>query len=221
MYNNNGDCMNILFDLDGTLSDPYQGISKGFIYCLDKLGMEIPDNNVLKSFIGPPLLDTFLNYYHMDQDEADYAVKLFREYYEPVGKYENSLYPDIKETLIDLSIKHNLYLCTGKPQQVAEDIIHHFEIDCLKGIYGSIDYVRMSKAEIISCCINEEHLDKKECIMVGDRKHDIIGAHEVGIPCIGVLYGYGSIDEFQQYECDYVVKDLSELKELEKNFIHD
>ena len=107
-----------------------------------------------------------------------------------------------------------LYVCTSKPEVFAKQILDHFSLThYFDGIYGaSLNGKLKNKGDVIAYCLKEEHLDAKDCIMVGDRLHDIVGAHQNDIPCIVVLYGYGSVEEFQEYQCDYIVDNLSSLK---------
>lgn len=201
---------NILFDLDGTLTDPFIGITKSVSYALKSQGIEPPPLESLKPFIGPPLDDSFQKYYRMNDKDCFNAIEKFREYFNEKGKFENKVYKDIEEVLKQLKDSgYTLYVCTSKPLVFAIDILKHFHLDIyFKKIYGSeLDGTRKDKADVIAYCLKCEHIEASECIMVGDRMHDVIGAHKNHIPCIGVLYGYGSMEEFQQYHCDYIVED--------------
>jgi phosphoglycolate phosphatase len=203
----------ILFDLDGTLTDPYLGITKSVAYSLKEEGIEAPELEKLKPFIGPPLEESYPKYFHMDHDTTWRAIDKFREYFNEKGKFENEVYEGMEECLKQLSKEYTLYVCTSKPLVFALDIMKHFQLDqYFKEIYGSeLNGVRTNKAEVIEYCLKQEHISNEECIMVGDRMHDIIGAHKNNIPCIGVLYGYGSREEFNEWKCDYIVEDLNEL----------
>lgn len=211
---------NILFDLDGTITDPFLGITKSVAYSLKSYGIEVNSLDELKVFIGPPLDVSFQEYYHMSEKQSLEAVEKYREYFSDKGLYENKVYEgmeDFLKALIDDGM--NLYVCTSKPYVFAKKILEHFHLDhYFKGIYGAkLDGTRKNKGDVIAYCLKQEELDPKCCIMVGDRQHDIIGAHENQIPCIGVLYGYGSQDEFERYQCDYIVQDLNELKDVIEN----
>ena len=213
----------ILFDLDGTLTDPFIGITKSVAYALKSQGIEPPQLEKLKPFIGPPLDDSFEKYYHMDHDKAWLAVDKFREYFNETGKFENEVYEGIEEFLQSLKDKgFILFVCTSKPIIFARQIIEHFHLNqYFQGIYGSeLDGTRKDKADVIAYCLKQENISAKECIMIGDRQHDIIGAHKNQIPCIGVLYGYGDREEFESYDCDYIAGDLKEVEDIiinEKN----
>lgn len=211
---------NILFDLDGTITDPFLGITKSVAYSLKSYGIEVNSLDELKVFIGPPLDVSFQEYYHMNEKQSLEAVEKYREYFSDKGLYENKVYEgmeDFLQALIDDGM--NLYVCTSKPYVFAKKILEHFHLDhYFKGIYGAkLDGTRKNKGDVIAYCLKQEELNPKSCIMVGDRQHDIIGAHENQIPCIGVLYGYGSQDEFERYQCDYIVQDLNELKDVIEN----
>lgn len=206
---------NILFDLDGTITDPFLGITKSVAYSLKSFGIEVESLDELKKFIGPPLVDSFQEYYHMSEEESLKAVDKYREYFKDTGLFENEAYEGIEKLLWDLSIQDKkLYICTSKPYVFALRILNHFGLSqYFDGIYGSeLSGLRNAKKDVIEYCIQKEHLDVSRCIMVGDRKHDVIGAHAHQIPCVGVLYGYGSQEEFEACECDKIVRNLDELK---------
>ena len=205
----------ILFDLDGTLTDPFLGITKSVAYSLKSFGIEVDSLESLKKFIGPPLDVSFHEYYGMDEQQCQKAVEKYREYFKEKGIFENAVYDGMIPFLEGLIHDgYQLYVCTSKPTVFAKQIIEHYHLDpYFKGIYGSeLDGTRKNKRDVISYCIECEQLDYSDCIMIGDRKHDVIGAHENDIPCIGVLYGYGDMEEFKSCNCDYVVKDLIELR---------
>ena len=207
---------NILFDLDGTLTDPFVGICSSVRYSLNKVGIEVESLEVLKPFIGPPLLNSFMEFYGMNEEEANRAIGRFREYFSKIGIFENELYEGIDVCLKELKEHgYRLYICTSKPEVFAKEIVRHFHIDqYFDGVYGStLENTRTLKAEVIQYCLDEAGIHKDDCIMVGDRKHDVIGAHTVGMKCIGVLYGHGSLEEFKECHCDYIVEDVYELKD--------
>lgn len=207
----------ILFDLDGTLTDPFLGITRSVAYSLKSFGIEVDDLETLKPFIGPPLDVSFREYYHMDEAQSWKAVKKYREYFSKKGLFENKVYEgmeDFLQSLLNMDMK--LYVCTSKPEVFAKEILDHFSLTpYFTGIYGAtLDGSLKNKGDVIAHCIKQEHLNIQDCMMVGDRQHDIVGAHQNQIPCIGVLYGYGSLEEFQEYHCDYIAKDLIELKKI-------
>lgn len=205
----------VLFDLDGTLTDPYEGISKSVQYSLSSFGIEENDENVLKKFIGPPLKESFMRFYGFDEEKALKAVEKYRERYITTGVYENTLVDGVKETL--LILKENgiaIYLATSKPQPLAEIILEHF------GIAGYFDFIggddfnhsRDEKWQVIEYVFKNSGIkDTENALMIGDRMHDIIGAKKTGIKCLCVLCGYGSREEFAEYEADYVVETIPEI----------
>lgn len=208
----------ILFDLDGTLTDPMMGITKSVRYALNYYGIEVNDLNDLLPFIGPPLRDSFKEYYGFDEAKANEAVEKYREYYKTDGIFDNKVYQGMVECL--QTLKDNgkkLYVATSKPEFFAKQIIEHFSLSKYFEYVGGSEFnSREKKAEVIEYVLKTNQIDNDDVIMVGDRKHDIIGAHENKIPCIGVLYGYGTEDELKQYQADYLVSTVEELTELLK-----
>ena len=207
----------VLFDLDGTLTDPFLGITRSVAYSLKSFGIEVDDLETLKPFIGPPLDVSFREYYHMDEAQSWKALEKYREYFSKKGLFENKVYEgmeDFLQSLLNMDMK--LYVCTSKPEVFAKEILDHFSLTpYFTGIYGAtLDGSLKNKGDVIAHCIKQEQLNIQDCMMVGDRQHDIVGAHQNQIPCIGVLYGYGSLEEFQEYHCDYIAKDLIELKKI-------
>ena len=197
----------ILFDLDGTLTDPMMGITKSVRYALNYYGIEVKDLNDLLPFIGPPLRDSFKEYYGFDEAKANEAVEKYREYYKTDGIFDNKVYQGMVECL--QTLKDNgkkLYVATSKPEFFAKQIIEHFSLSKYFEYVGGSEFnSREKKAEVIEYVLKTNQIDNDDIIMVGDRKHDIIGAHENKIPCVGVLYGYGTEDELKQYQADYLV----------------
>lgn len=207
----------ILFDLDGTLTDPFLGITKAVAYSLQSFGIEVESLDALKKFIGPPLDVSFQEYYGMDEEQSLEAVKKYREYFGEKGLFENEVYDGIPEFLERLLEKgKTLYVCTSKPRFYADQIMKHFHLDqYFQGIYGSeLDGTRKNKKDVIAYCLHQENIKAQDCLMVGDRQHDVIGAHENDMLCAGVLYGYGDHQEFEACHCDYIVKDLKELESV-------
>lgn len=205
----------LLFDLDGTLTDPFLGITKSVAYSLRSFGIEVNDLETLKPFIGPPLDVSFQEYYQMSEQQSWLAVEKYREYFSTKGLFENRVYEGMEDFLRSLKEQgYQLYVCTSKPEVFAKEILDHFSLtQYFDGIYGaSLDGKLKNKGDVIAYCLKHEHLKAEDCIMIGDRQHDIVGAHQNHMPCIGVLYGYGSLEEFKEYQCDYIVKDLKELQ---------
>lgn len=196
---------NILFDLDGTLTDPQEGILGCIEYALDRLGANIPHRDHLKKYIGPSLWESFKEMLNTDSDErADEAVMIYRERFSTEGKFENSPYEGIHETLQQLSdYGYNLFICTSKPGVFARDIAEHFKFaQYFKEIYGSrLDGSLVDKTELIAHIIKTEGLAPEKSVMIGDRKYDILGAKNNGLSPYGVSYGFGTAEELKDAVC--------------------
>ncbi|HBM79608.1 MAG TPA: phosphoglycolate phosphatase [Clostridiaceae bacterium] len=208
----------VLFDLDGTLTDSKIGITKSVQYALSKFGI-IEDNlDNLKPFIGPPLADSFMEFYNFTLGEAKQAIEYYREYYKDKGMFENKTYDGIDDLLESLKkAGRNLTVATSKPTFFSEKILKHFNIDgYFEFIVGSeLDGRRASKADVIEYAISQLHCTRKEkIVMVGDRKHDVLGAKANGIDCIAVLYGYGSSAELKEAGPKYTIDTVQNLKKL-------
>ncbi|MEX3622939.1 HAD family hydrolase [Viridibacillus arvi] len=205
----------ILFDLDGTLTDPKVGITKSVAYALDKMNIEVVDYSKLDLFIGPPLQESFQAYYGLNERQANEAIGYYRERFKQLGLYENEVYPGIKTLLETLKKKgKTLAVATSKPTVFAEKILQHFKLaqyfDVIVG--SNLDGTRIAKAEVIhEVLLQLSSPDKSEIIMIGDRKHDLIGAKKECIANIGVLYGYGSKEELALEEPTYIVSNIEEL----------
>ena len=207
----------ILFDLDGTLTDPKEGITKSFRFALEKLGYPEEDLDELEKVIGPPLWDSFQDYYGMTREQADLGVQYYRERYRDVGKFENILIEGIPELLWELKAAgKQLALATSKPTDYSIEILQHFEIDQPfdQMIGSNLDGTRINKDEIIQHVLSLFDIPAEDIVMVGDRKHDIIGAKAHGIDSIGVLFGYGSRQEFEQHGATIIVETVDELKQV-------
>lgn len=208
---------NVFFDLDGTLTDSSEGILNGFEYTLAHFNIKVENRKALERFIGPSLADSFKEEYHFDEKQTEIAINKYREYYATKGLKENKLYEGIKELIMELSKSKNIILATAKPQVFSEQIIENFGIKkYFKFISGStLDGSRGRKADIISYAINNlEPINIEECIMVGDRKHDIEGAKENNMRSIGVTYGFGTEEELKKAGADYIAHNVEELKNI-------
>lgn len=208
---------NIFFDLDGTLTDPGEGITNSVAYALKKFGIEAESREKLNLFIGPPLIDSFMRYYDLSHSDAVKAVEYYREYFGPRGLYENELFDGIIELLSDLKkAGKKLYLATSKPEPYAARIVRHFGIDkYLDGLYGStMTEARTKKDEVIAYALDETKIDKTDVIMVGDRHHDIDGAKKNQLLSVGVLFGYGSREELLEAGADYIADTVDELRHI-------
>ncbi|MVX66895.1 HAD-IA family hydrolase [Clostridium chromiireducens] len=205
----------ILFDLDGTITDSGEGITKSVQYALKHFGI-IEDNlSDLNKFIGPPLKDSFKRFYNFDDEKAEMGLKKYREYYAKKGIYENSLYDGIVEVFEALMKRDKkIILATSKPEVYAKEILKYFKVDNYFTFTAGADFeeTRVNKGDVIKYALNEAKIsDISKVIMVGDREHDIIGAKENNIKSIGVLYGYGDVIELTQARADHIVKSTEEL----------
>ena len=208
----------ILFDLDGTITDSSEGITKSVEYALKSYGISVEDLNSLRCFIGPPLAESFEKYFNFNKEEAREAVEVYREYYSEIGIFQNKLYHGIPELLSKLKKQgKKVLMATSKPEVFAKQILEHFHLMKYFDFVGgsNLDGSRELKAEVIAYVLEEYKIKNlKEAVMIGDRKHDIIGAKELGMDSIGVLYGFGNKEEFQKASADYIVEDVEELNKL-------
>lgn len=207
----------ILFDLDGTLTDPGEGITNSVAYALDKYGIKVDDKSTLNTFIGPPLHESFQKYFGFSILQSFDAVTKYREYYRDRGIFENRVYDGVPEMLCELKKnKKTVIMATSKPTVFAERIAEHYGFrQYFDVIVGSeLDGKRVDKAEVIEEALRQaEKPEKSKCIMVGDRLHDMVGAEKNGICAVGVLYGYGSYEELTEAGADRIVESVSELSE--------
>ena len=205
---------NVLFDLDGTLTDPAEGITNALMHAQRRLGRAVSRREELYVFIGPPLIETFMSEWGLTRAEAEQALVYYREHFATKGLFENVPYPGIAACLEGLRAAGlRLYVATSKPEPLSLRILEHFGLlPYFEAVAGStLDEQRTKKGEVIAYALETYHLDPSETVMVGDRKHDVIGARENGIPCIGVLYGYGSREELTEAGAAALVADVDEL----------
>ncbi|BBF41467.1 phosphoglycolate phosphatase [Lachnospiraceae bacterium KM106-2] len=206
----------ILFDLDGTLTNPKIGITTSVAYALDKMGIHVDDLEKLTPFIGPPLTDSFMEFYDMSKEEAEKAIVYYRERFSVTGLFENEVYEGIPEMLEQLSKTKELAIASSKPTVFVERILEHFGIkDYFHHIIGSnLDGTRCNKDEVVEAAIDEFHSARKEeIIMVGDRKFDIEGGHAHGVKVIGVRFGFAGEGELEAAGADYIAETVAELSE--------
>ncbi len=208
----------ILFDLDGTLTDPKEGITKSVAYALDFFGIYVENLDVLKVFIGPPLVQSFSYYFDFKEEETAFAVKKYRERFAEVGWSENVPYDGVETLLATLKAAgKRLIVATSKPEEYAVKILEHFgfapyfDLICGAPMQAPKGH---GKADVIRDAMKRADIDAAHAVMVGDRLHDIEGAHAVGMKAIGVLYGYGSEDEHKQYGADFVANDMAALETI-------
>lgn len=212
----------VLLDLDGTLTDAGPGIVNCINYALDDMGIERPDDATMRTFLGPPLADTFGRHFGMTSAQIDHAIAKYRERYHDVGLFENAVYdgiPEVLQALTDAGLV--LAIATSKPTYSATRILEHFGLDHYLAFIGGADLagVRHDKASVIEHTMDElramDRLDADaRLIMVGDREHDVHGARAHGIDTIGVLWGYGSQDELRSAGAAQLVETPQTLRAL-------
>lgn len=211
----------ILFDLNGTLTDSSPGIINSVIYAVNKYGIDAAGNPKLKKFLGPPLVDSFKNYFDFTDESAAEAVTFYREYFSTKGLLENAVYNGITELLDHLkSLDKKLIVATSKPEPFTNRILEHFDLmkyfDFAAG--SKLDNTRCKKAEVISYALSSCNItDLSDVVMIGDREHDIIGANDIGIDSIGVLYGYGSLQELRAAGATHIAKNTDDILNIIKN----
>ena len=207
----------IFFDLDGTLTDPQEGITNCVKYALESFGIHETDYSKLMRFIGPPLIYSFSEYYGFDEEKSRAAVTKYRERFSDIGIFENRVYDGIEDVLQKLvDTAHVLVLATSKPKVFADRIMTKYRLrPYFKLICGSeLDGTRDNKDEVIEYAIEKLQIPREQIIMVGDRKHDIIGAKKCGIASCGVRYGYAEPNELENAGADYIAEDLTDLLEI-------
>lgn len=214
----------LLFDLDGTLTDPAEGITKSVQYALEAKGIAAPDLKKLERFIGPPLRESFMEFYGLTAEEAEESVAKYRERYAPVGVLENEIYPGIAEMLKNCRENgKKLAVASSKPQIFVEKVLRHFDImqyfDIVMGC--EMDGTRGKKEEVVeevlrllqlTDCSREEL--KETAVMIGDRKFDVEGGRLFGLSTIGVRFGYAEEGELEAAGADYVVDTVAQLGDL-------
>lgn len=210
-----------LFDLDGTLTDSQEGITKSVQYALKAFGIDEPDLTKLSVFLGPPLQKSFMEFYGFSKEDAEKAVGLYRERFAPIGIFENRVYPGIPEMLEYLKEKGmHLAVASSKPEYYVRQILDHFDIEkYFDVIVGSeMDGRRSQKEEVIEEALKQLNVltipvekRKKSCAMIGDRKFDIQGAKAHSLTGVGVRYGYAAEGELEEEGADYIAETVEEL----------
>lgn len=211
----------LLFDLDGTLTDPKVGICTCVQYALASFGIDEPDIDKLTPFIGPPLKDSFMQFYDMDEQQAESAVAKYRERFQDTGLFENELYDGIPKMLEVLNSKGmHLAVASSKPTVFVERILEHFQIKkYFKVIVGSeLDGTRVNKDEVVAEALRQlfgdNPVEKEKVYMIGDRRFDMEGARAIGVESVGVTYGYGDMEELREAKADYIVRSVEELRDF-------
>ena len=207
----------VLFDLDGTLTDPGLGITNSIMHALRKLGVEPPEREALYKFIGPPLKWSFHEYYGFDEAQCEAALLGYREHFSVTGLFENELYPAIPgvlQRLRDAGLR--LAVATSKPEPYSLRIIEHFGLkEYFEAVCGStMEETRTEKWEVIQYAMDTLGVAPGETVMVGDREHDVLGAKKCALPAIGVLYGYGSRAELSEAGAAAIAETPENVAEL-------
>ena len=208
----------ILFDLDGTLTDPALGITNSVIYALNHYGFPVPEREKLFFFIGPPLIDSFEKYCGFNREKAVEAMGVYREYFGEKGILENEVYGGIPE-LLEALVKEGkkLYLASSKPEVYCVQILKHFDL------YKYFTFVaantmeedRSEKSDIIDWLYeNHPEVEKEGAIMVGDTQFDVLGAHAKNLPCVAVFYGYGDKAKVYDLKPEFVANTVSKLRDI-------
>ena len=208
----------ILFDLDGTVTDPKEGITNSVAHSLRSYGIEVEDKNQLCKFIGPPLYDSYMKYYGFSEQKAVEAVERYREYYSVRGIYECLLYPYMETLLKNLNnAGKKVVIATSKPEIFAKKVLEYFSVDkyfhCIAG--ATMDGHRIDKADIIKYAFENMHIkDMSKTVMIGDRNFDVLGAKAFGMDSIGVTYGYGSREELAEAGATYICEKVEDIEKL-------
>jgi len=207
----------ILFDLDGTLTNPEIGITSSVMYALEKFNIKVEDRKELHPFIGPPLTYSFQTYYGLSEADSELAVKYYRERFSVKGLYENEVYDGVEKMLQELKKSgKTLIIATSKPEEFTLKILAHFDLlkyfDFVAG--ATMDGSRGEKADVIRYALEISGIEEKsQAIMIGDRKYDILGAKENGIDSMGVLFGFGDYEELTNAGANYIAKTVADIIE--------
>ncbi len=210
----------LLFDLDGTLTQSGPGITNSVRYALRKMGARELPQETLEKFVGPPLADSFMRFAGMTQEQAKRAISCYREYYASKGIFENSVYPGVEAMLQALRDGGKvLALATSKPELFAGQILAHFHLtDYFSAVCGAaMDEKRVNKEEVIRYTLDALKITEAEkpyALMIGDREHDVLGAAQNGLDCLGVLYGYGSRGELEKAGARKIAATAREVAEM-------
>ena len=208
----------VLFDLDGTLTDSAQGVINGVLHACKQLGIEPPEADVIQKFLGPPLSHSFREYAGVEPARITDAVRIYREYYDEVGKFENAVFDGVPELLTELGNRGiRLAVATSKVDYAAVSILQHFNLDHHFEVIAGADVsgeFRGTKAGVIAHALEELSMsDGTSVVMIGDREHDIHGAQAHDLPSIGVTWGYGSREELETAHATVIVESLAALAE--------
>ena len=198
----------LLFDLDGTLTDSTEGIVRCLEYALERMGFDIPEDK--NKFLGPPLYRSFAEFCGMNEEQVNEAVRIFRERYSTVGLFENRVYEGVPEMLKRLRDGgKRIMVATSKPEVYAVRIFDRFGLSQFFERVGgaNINGTRNDKDEVIEYVLEKAGIsDRSSVLMIGDRRQDVIGAHKTGLKCMGILWGFGSIEELTEAGADFIAE---------------
>ena len=198
----------LLFDLDGTLTDSTEGIVRCLEYALERMGFDIPEDT--NKFLGPPLYTSFAEFCGMNEEQVNEAVRIFRERYSTVGLFENRVYEGVPEMLKRLRDGgKRIMVATSKPEVYAVRIFDRFGLSQFFEIVGgaNINGTRNDKDEVIEYVLEKAGIsDRSSVLMIGDRRQDVIGAHKTGLKCMGILWGFGSIEELTEAGAEFIAE---------------
>ena len=211
----------LIFDLDGTLTDSGLGILRCAQYALDHFNIHVADLNALRPFVGPPLEDSFIEFYGFTPAQADEAVRIYRERYFTTGVYENEVYPGTREALAELKRRsYRIGIGSSKNEPMVREVLRYFDLGQFFDFVTARDEagIRHTKADVLRHALQLEGIDDpQKALMIGDRFYDIEGAHEVGMPAVGILWGgYATRQEMVDCEAEYIVDTWDELLDLLK-----
>lgn len=207
----------LLFDLDGTLTDSYDGIAGGIMYALEKMGVHGYERQNLKMFMGPPLFNSFEKIFGDDTEKINRAVRLYREYFDEIGWKENRVYDGVPQMLQAFKdMDKIMVVATSKPEHFSRRIVEYFDLGKYFAFVAgaSVGPERASKSSVIEYAIKSAGIEKSYALMIGDRNHDIFGAKECGLKSMGVLYGYGDRTELSEAGADYIAATPAQVVEI-------
>jgi phosphoglycolate phosphatase len=208
----------IFFDLDGTIIDSSEGVTNSVAYALEKYNIKASDKKELYKFIGPPIIESFRKFYGFSKEEANTALKYYREHYKEEGVLENTLYPGIVDLIKALKDDNRtLIIATSKPEVYAKQILEDFGIaKFFTHIAGStLDGTRLTKSHVMKYAVEISDIeDFSKAVMIGDREYDVLGAKEMGLSSIGVLYGFGSRKELEKAGADFIATSAKDIGKI-------
>lgn len=207
----------LFFDLDGTLTDSFEGIANGILYALDKLGIRGYSASDMNPFVGPPIHETFALLTDNDKTRTAEGVRLYREYYAEKGWAQNAVYDGIADTLSALKDMGKIMaVATSKPEPFAVKIVEKFGLSKYFEFTAgaSFDTSRAQKSDVLLYAVDKLNANKPRSVMIGDRKHDVLGAKTVGLDCIGVLYGYGDRAELTSAGAKFIAEKPTDIIKL-------